>query len=77
MYTNIEIAESEKLLENKINENYDLIEVLATGLNCDVLMTLVKLCSKYSMYFQFRNSFYQQTNGLPMGVPLPGLLANI
>ena len=64
MYTNINVAESEKLLENKINENYDLIEVLATGLDCDVLMTLVKLCNKYSMYFQFQNSFYQQINGL-------------
>jgi len=33
MYTNINVAESEKLLEkkeNKINENYDLIEVSAT-----------------------------------------------
>ena len=77
MYTNINVAESEKLLENKINENYDLIEVSATGLDCDVLMTLVKLCNKYSMYFQFRNSFYQQINGLPMGAPLSGLLANI
>jgi len=77
MYKNINVAESERLLENKINENYDLIEVSATGLDCDVLMTLVKLCNKYSMYFQFRNSFYQQINGLPMGVPLSGLLANI
>ena len=29
------------------------------------------------MYFQFRDSFYQQKNGLPMGAPLSGLLANI
>ena len=63
MYTNNNVAESEKLLENKINEKYDLIEVPATGLDCDVLMTLVKLCNKYSMHFQFRNSFYQQING--------------
>ena len=40
-------------------------------------MTLVKLCNKYSMYFKFRNSFYQQTNGLPMGSPLSRLRANI
>ena len=77
MYTNINVAESEKLLENKINENYDLIEVSVTELDCDVLMTLVKLCKKYSMYFQFRSSFYQQINGLPIGAPLSGLLANI
>jgi len=29
------------------------------------------------MYFQFRDSFYQQKNGLPMGAPLSELLANI
>ena len=31
----------------------------------------------YLIYFQFRNSFYQQINGLPMGAPLSGLLAII
>jgi len=77
MYTNINVAESKNLLENKTNENYNLTEVSATGLDCDVLMTLVKLCNKDSMYFQFHNSFYQQINGLPMGAPLSGLLANI
>ena len=76
MYTNIDVAVSEQLLENKINENYHLIEVSAAGLDCDVLMTFVKLCNKYSMYLQFRNSFYQQINDLPMSVPLSGLLAN-
>ena len=55
----------------------DLIEASLTWLDCDVLMTLVKLCNKYLMYFQFRNSFYQQINGLSMGAPLSGLLANI
>ena len=59
MYTHTSVAESEKLLEDKINENYGLIEVSATGLDCDDLMTLVKLCNKDSMYFQLRNSFYQ------------------
>ena len=29
------------------------------------------------MYFQFRDSFYQQINGLSMGVYLSGLLANV
>jgi hypothetical protein len=77
MYTNINVTVSEQLLENKIKENYHLIEASAAGIDCDVLMTLVKLCNKYSMYFQFRNSFYQQINGLAMGAPLSGLLANI
>jgi len=57
MYINIDVAVSEQLLENKINDNYHSIEVLAAGIDCQVLMTLVKLCNKYSMYFRFRNSF--------------------
>ena len=65
-----------RVSKNKI-KNLKKIEVSATGLDCDVFMTLVELCNKYSMYFQFRISFYQQTNGLPLGVPLSGLLANI
>ena len=77
MYTNIDVAISEQLLKNKIEENYHLIEDSTTGIDCEVLMSLVKICNKYSMYFQFRNSFYQQKNGLPMGAPLSGLLANI
>ncbi|XP_065583868.1 uncharacterized protein LOC136042864 [Artemia franciscana] len=77
MYTNIDVTISEELLKNKIEENYHLIETSATGIDCEVLMTLVKICNKFSMYFQFRDSFYQQKNGLPMGAPLSGLLANI
>jgi len=43
MYTNTDAAVSQRILENKINENYHLIEVSAAGLDYDVLMTLVKL----------------------------------
>ena len=77
MYTNIDLTISEELLKNKIEENCHLIEVSATGIDCEALMTMVKSCNKFSMYFQFRDSFYHQKNGLPMGAPLSGLLANI
>jgi hypothetical protein len=60
IYTNIDVAISEQLLKNKIEENYHLIEDSTTGIDCKVLMSIVKICNKYSMYFQFRNSFYQQ-----------------
>ena len=56
MYANINVAISEQLSENKINNSYHLIEYSAAGLDCDVLTTLVKLCNKYSIYFQFLNS---------------------
>ena len=74
MYINVDIAVSEQLLENKINENYHFAEVSAAGIDCEVLMILVKLCNKYSMLFQFRNSSYQQINGLTMGALLSGLM---
>ena len=48
-----------------------------TGIDCEVLIILVKICNKFSIYFQFCDSFYQQKNGLPMGAPLSALLTNI
>ena len=77
MYTSIDVSKSEQLLQNKLENNYHLIEESAIGLDIDVLMHLVKLCNKYSMHFQFRDSYYNQVRGLPMGAPLSGLLANI
>ncbi|XP_065578057.1 uncharacterized protein LOC136038689 [Artemia franciscana] len=72
MYTNIDVTVSEELLKNKIEENYHLIETSATGIDCEVLMTLVKICNKFSMYFQFRDSFYQQKMDYPWGHLYPG-----
>ena len=60
MHTNIDVTISGEVLKNKIEENYHLIEVSAMGIDCEVLMTLVKICNKFSMYFQFRDSFYQE-----------------
>ena len=77
MYTGIYVSNSEQLLQNKLENNYHLIEESAIGLDIDVLMHLVKLCNKYSMHFQFQDSYYKQVKGLPMGAPLSGLLANI
>ena len=59
MCTDIVVTISEELLKNKIEENYHLIEVSPTGIDCEVLATLVKICNKFSVYFQFHNSFYQ------------------
>ena len=83
MYTNIDVAVSEQFLENKINENFHLIEVSAAGIDCEVLMTLVKLCNKYSMHFNvlvnicaehiknwaINSYFFKHTTWGPRGVP--------
>ena len=77
MYTNIDVTISEELLKNKIEENHHLFEFSVTGIDCEILITLVKICNRFSMYFQFHDSFYQPKNGLPMGAPLSGLLVHI
>ena len=51
MYTNIEGVVSNQLLENEINKDYHLIEVSATGIDCKVFMTLVKLHIIATKYF--------------------------
>ena len=51
MYTNIDVTISEELLKNKIEENYHLIEVSATGIDCEVLMPLVEISNKFFYVF--------------------------
>ena len=71
------VSKSEQLLQNKLENNYHLIEESVIGLDIDVLVHLVKLCNKCSIHFQFRDSYYKQVRGLPIGAPLSGLLAKI
>lgn len=70
MYSNIPVAETIKitrnlLRQNNVNEN-----------KIDEVITLLDVISKQN-YFEFNNKFYEQTDGLPMGSPLSGTLANI
>ena len=55
----------------KFHENYHLIEVSATGIDCASLNLAIvfKICNKFSMNFQFRDSSYQKINHLPIGAP--------
>ena len=39
------------------------------------VMHLTELCL-HSMYFQFENQFYEQTDGAAMGSPLSAIIAN-
>lgn len=76
MYTNIDVEAAETLLEGKLLRNLDLISG-KTDLEVSVIMYLVRLCNKFSYFFQFRGEYFEQINGLPMGAPLSPLLANI
>jgi len=60
-----------------MEEYYNLIEDSTTGIDREVLMTLVKLFNKHSIYFRFRNSFKRQIKGIPVKAPLSALLANV
>jgi len=72
MYTNIPIEETIKITEDlltknglKTTEKYELINIL-------VITEITK-----PNYFTHNNEFYKQTQGLPMGSPLSGTLAEI
>ena len=70
LFTNIPISDTlaiieDTLFKNKINPTI-ITEVLAS----------FKCCTSQN-YFNFNNSFYSQTQGVPMGSPLSPLLAEI
>ena len=46
----IDLDVSEQLLRNKISENYHLIEVSTTGIDCEVLMNLIKLKQVFNAF---------------------------
>ena len=64
MYTSIDVKAAEILLERKILRNLDLISG-ETVLEVGVIMNLVRLCNKFSYFFQFRGGFFEQVNVLP------------
>ena len=71
MYTNIPIEKTLNIIkenlekQNKIHKN-----------EINELINLLKIVLQYN-YFQFNGKIYQQNQGLTMGSPLSGLLANI
>ena len=74
MYTSCDVHKCEQALQRKLEENsawsdYKTLEI-------DTIMTLVRLCNKYSSYFKFRNKFFLQIMGLSMGTVLSPYLAN-
>ena len=56
MYTSIDVKAAEILLERKILRNLDVISG-ETVLEVGVIMNLIRLCSMFSYFFQFRGVF--------------------
>ena len=65
----MDIALQRKLGENSAWSDYKTLEI-------DTIMTLVRLCNKFSLYFMFREKIFLQVKGLPMGTVLSLFLAN-
>jgi hypothetical protein len=71
MYTNIPVDESINIMKKRLTENNSLSKekILDT-------CRLAKLITKQN-YFQFNGKYYIQNEGLAMGSPLSGILAEI
>ena len=77
MYTYIPFDKSFSILSKKLEERKNEIEELPSGIELETILNLVKITSRYTNYFKFRDNFYHQIRGLAMGGPLSPLLANI
>ncbi len=70
MYTNIPTQETIQITKELLQKNGIKKEKI------DEIITLITTITEQN-YFQHNNKFYSQTDGLPMGNPLSGTLANI
>jgi predicted GIY-YIG superfamily endonuclease len=71
LYTNVPVTETINILQDNLEKHSNLNE-------CErkELLTLLRLVLKQN-YFCFNNEYYLQTEGLAMGSPLSGILAEI
>ena len=73
LYTNIPLSETIDICLSKL---YNSPTATFIGLSRDSFKTLLELSVKYC-FFMFNNRFYQQLDGLGMGLPLSPTFANI
>jgi hypothetical protein len=71
MYTKIPVKETLNILKQKLTKNNNL-----TKNQVEDIIRLTKTATDQN-YFQYNGKFYKQEDGLAMGSPLSGLLANI
>lgn len=71
MFTNIPLQDTVALIESNLNNNENISREEVTE-----ILILLRLTLKHN-YFRFNNVMYSQPQGLPMGSPLSGIMANI
>ncbi|XP_050299707.1 uncharacterized protein LOC126738416 [Anthonomus grandis grandis] len=74
LYTNVPIGESLNIIRDKLSK--DAAFSTRTTLPLDGVMELLEICLRNS-YFQVKDRFYAQDEGLPMGSSLSPVIANI
>ncbi|XP_030751614.1 uncharacterized protein LOC115879108 [Sitophilus oryzae] len=74
LYTNVSLEESLDIVEARLRDEVTFSE--RTSLPLGGVMELFRCCLRNS-YFQVKEKFYAQNDGLPMGSPLSPVLANI
>ena len=74
LFTQIPIDDALVIIAEKVQNDDTLIE--RTTLSATTVCELVEECLR-STYFQYRQSYWEQTEGSPMGSPLSPIIANL
>jgi hypothetical protein len=70
MYTNIPTSELKNVIKNIVDQNHNM-----SNIENDELLNLLNFILEQN-YFQFKNKFYKQNDGLAMGAPTSAILAD-
>ena len=74
LFTQVPITDALRVIEERLTGDQSLES--RTNIPVPLLVELVELCLR-SSYFQFQDSFYDQTDGAAMGSPLSPIVANL
>ena len=74
LFTRVPVDEALEVIAQQLQHDYTLAE--RTTLEVEDICELTEVCLK-STYFQYQDSYYEQTEGAAMGSPLSPIMANI
>ncbi|XP_064469430.1 uncharacterized protein LOC135384139 [Ornithodoros turicata] len=74
LFTNVPIDVALSVVRTKLRADVDLED--RTDLSVEDILELLKLCLGQT-FFQFKNRFFKQTDGCPMGSPISTTIANL